>query len=172
MAPVAAAAALAGTSVPRAASSTDRLAAGTSAPTARVCSSTASATLGDGGGGLHLSGGAPRRSPLPPPTMTNSLGSAGERAPAARSAGTPHSLAPGAPTAGSSSPSCALPAPVPITAWRGQPPGLGPWAGQTTRRSLSPSAKETTIKIAPVHHKRAREGGRPTHCRGVGEHNK
>jgi hypothetical protein len=50
---------------------------------------------------------APHRSnPSPSTTTTNSLGSPGERAPAAHAVGTPRSVAPGAPTAGSSSPSC------------------------------------------------------------------
>jgi hypothetical protein len=43
----------------RAASSTDRQAAGVSTPIAGACSSAASTTLGDGGGGFHLSGGHP-----------------------------------------------------------------------------------------------------------------
>jgi hypothetical protein len=131
-------------SVARAASSTDRPVTGASAPSVGACSSTASTALGDGGGGFHLSWEArPRRSPLPLPlTTTNSPESPGERAPAAHAAGTPHSLAPGAPAAGSSSPSCALPTPVPVTARRGQPPGLGALAGQPVRHPLSLSAKK------------------------------
>jgi hypothetical protein len=45
-------------STTRATSSMDRLAVGTSAPTTGAYPSTASAALGDGGGGFHLSGGA------------------------------------------------------------------------------------------------------------------
>jgi hypothetical protein len=51
-------AALAGASAACAASSTDRPAAGTSAPATGACFSAASAALGDGGGGFHLSWGA------------------------------------------------------------------------------------------------------------------
>jgi hypothetical protein len=58
VAPVAAAAALPDTFAARAASSTDRLVAGASAPTTGACSSAAFAAFGDGDGGFHLSGGA------------------------------------------------------------------------------------------------------------------
>jgi hypothetical protein len=50
---------LAGTSAARAASSTDRSAVGASAPTVSACSFAASTSLSDGGGGFHLSRGAP-----------------------------------------------------------------------------------------------------------------
>jgi hypothetical protein len=129
----------------RAASSTNRLVVGASAPTRGACSSTSPAALGDRGRGFHLSGGArPHRSPLlprPPPT-TNSPGSPGERAPAARAAGTPHSVAPGAPVAGCSSPSGVRPAPAPVAVRRGRPLGPGAWAGQTVRRPRSLSAEK------------------------------
>jgi hypothetical protein len=46
----------AGASAARAASSVDRLAAGASAPAPGACSSAASAALGEGGAGFHLSG--------------------------------------------------------------------------------------------------------------------
>jgi hypothetical protein len=49
----------AGTSAVRAASFVDRLAAGTPAPALGTRSSAASAALGDGGAGSHLSGGPP-----------------------------------------------------------------------------------------------------------------
>jgi hypothetical protein len=66
VAPVVAAAALAGAPAAlacsfaaRVASSTDRPAADTSAPVAGACSTAASAARGDGGGEFHLSGGDP-----------------------------------------------------------------------------------------------------------------
>jgi hypothetical protein len=52
------AATLTGASTVRATSSTDRPVAGASTPAAGAFSSAASSTLGDGGGGFHLSGGA------------------------------------------------------------------------------------------------------------------
>jgi hypothetical protein len=161
--------ALASPSAVRAASSTNRPVAGTSAPLAPVPPLRPSAT----GVGDSTSRGepAPHRSPLPPPTTTNSLGSSGERAPAARVAGTPRSIAPGAPAAGSSSPSCVWPAPTPIAARRRRPLGLRVWASQTVRRPRSPSIKERTVKIASVRRKGTRKGGKPTHRWGVGEHN-
>jgi hypothetical protein len=111
---------LAGTSAARAASSTDRSAVGASAPTVSACSFAASTSLSDGGGGFHLSRGAPRRSPLPPPPLTTNFpGSSGERVPAARTADTPRPVATGAPAAGFSSLSYAQPAPAPVAAWRG-----------------------------------------------------
>jgi hypothetical protein len=48
-----------GASAARAASSVDRLLAGAPAPAPSVCSSAASAALGEGGAGPHLSGGLP-----------------------------------------------------------------------------------------------------------------
>jgi hypothetical protein len=56
--PVATAVALAGASATRAASSTNRPAASASTPAAGACSFATSTTLGDGGGGSHLSAGA------------------------------------------------------------------------------------------------------------------
>jgi hypothetical protein len=53
--------------------------------------------------------------PLPRPTMSTP-NSSGERVPAARTAGTPHPSIHGAPVVGSSSPSCAPPAPTPAAA--------------------------------------------------------
>jgi hypothetical protein len=132
----------AGASAARAASSTDCRAAGASAPAASTCSSATCAALGDGGRGTHVSRGArPHHSLLPPPPPTSFLGSPRERAPAARAAGTPHSVAPGAPTAGCSSPSCVQPAPASAVAPRARPLELGAWAGQTARHLQSPSAK-------------------------------
>jgi hypothetical protein len=141
-APLDASEARVGASAARAAPSTDRPAAGASVPATGTCSSAASAALGDGSGGIHLSGGArPHHSLLPPPPTTSSMWSPGERAHDARTAGTPHSFAPGAPAAGCSSPSCVQPAPAPVAAPRARPLGLRAWAGQTVRHLQSPSAK-------------------------------
>jgi hypothetical protein len=72
---------------------------------------------GRGGAGSHLSGRA--RPPLLPSSSSSSDDEysevTGEDSLAAHAAGTPHSSAPGAPVAGSSSPSCVPPAPVPAT---------------------------------------------------------
>jgi hypothetical protein len=56
-------------------------------------------------------------------------GRRGREPPTAHAAGTPRSLPPSAPGAGSSSPSHAQPAPATVAAWRGRPLGLGAWAG-------------------------------------------
>jgi hypothetical protein len=88
----------------------------------------------------------PHRSLLPPLQMTSSLESQGERVPVARAAGTPRPAAPGAPAAGFSSSPCALPAPAPVAARRGQPLGLGAWAGRTARCPRSPSTKKRLSK--------------------------
>jgi hypothetical protein len=70
-----------------------------------------------------LGGPAPHRYSLPlPPPMMNFLGLSGERAPTAHAAGTPCSLPPGV---GSSSPSCARPAPAPVAVRRKRPLGIG-----------------------------------------------
>jgi hypothetical protein len=50
----------------------------------------------------------PHRSPPPPRPTTRTPKSPGRRVPTSRAVGTPHSSVPGAPGAGSSSPSCAL----------------------------------------------------------------
>jgi hypothetical protein len=106
-------AALAGASVAHVASSTDFPVPGASAPAAGTCSLTASAALGDRGGGFHLC-----RSPLPPPPPpTNSPESPG------------------------GSPCCSRGRYSSLSCSR-QPPGLGAWAGQTARRPPSPSAKK------------------------------
>jgi hypothetical protein len=97
------------------------LAAGTPAPASGTVSSAASAALGEGGEGSHLSGEpGPHRFPPPPrPRLTTSTPrSQARRAPAARAAGTPRSFAPGAPAAGCSAPSCGPPAPAPAAALR------------------------------------------------------
>jgi hypothetical protein len=130
-----------------AASSTDRPVVGASAPTTGACSSAASAALGEGARDSTSQGGAPHRSPLLPPLPTTSSPELpGERVPAARTAGTPRSAAPGAPAAGFSSPSCVPPAPAPVAARRRQPLGLGAWAGRTARRPRSPSTKKRLSK--------------------------
>jgi hypothetical protein len=59
----------------------------------------------------------PHHSPHPRRT-TSTPKSPGKRIPTARAAGTPHSSVPGAPVTGSSSPSCAPPAPIPAAAPR------------------------------------------------------
>jgi hypothetical protein len=112
-------AARAGTSAARAASLTDCLATGAPAPAPGAGSSAAFAALGEGAQAPTSRGElVPHRSsPLPRPT-TSTPKSPGKRAPAARAAGTAHSSVPGAPVAGSSSPSCAPPAPVPAAAPR------------------------------------------------------
>jgi hypothetical protein len=163
----------AGASAARTASSTDRPVAGASAPTTGACSSAASAALGDGvRDSTSLGEPAPYHSPLlpsPPPT-TSSLGSPGERAPAARAAGTPRFVAPDATAAGCSSPSCAQLTPTLVAARRGLLLGPGAWAGQTVRHPQSRSAEERIVKIASVHHEGTKKGGKPTHRPGVGEH--
>jgi hypothetical protein len=107
------------TSAARAASSVDRPAAGASAPTPGACSSAASAALGAGGAGSHLSGGAR------PPSLSSSSSPddesskvAGGKVPTARTAGILRPSAPGVPAAGSPAPSYAPPAPVPAAAPR------------------------------------------------------
>jgi hypothetical protein len=66
-------AACAGAFVARAAPSVDRPVVGASAPAPGACSSTASAALGEGGAGSHISGGAtPRRFLTPHPRRTTS----------------------------------------------------------------------------------------------------
>jgi hypothetical protein len=144
-APPDAPAALAGASAVRTASSTDRPAVGASAPAVGACSSAASAALGDGSGGSHLSGwGLSPIAPLFPLLRRRILRSRrGERVHTARATGTPHPAVPGAPTTGFSSPSCAPPTPTPVAARRGRPLGLGAWASQTARRPRSPSTNGT-----------------------------
>jgi hypothetical protein len=158
-------------SAARAASSTDRPAAGALAPATSACSSAASAALGEGGEGFHLSGGpAPCRSPLLPPLPTmSSPESPGGKVPTARAAGTPRPAIPGAPAAGSSSPSCAPPAPTLLVAPHAWLLGLGAWAGRTARRPRSPSAKndyqnrDCTLRG----NKEGRKTYSPPGCRGA-----
>jgi hypothetical protein len=111
-------------SVARATSSVDRPTAGASTPAPGACSSAASATLGEGGAGSHLSG-------------TSTLTSPGEKSPAARAVGTLRLIALGV---GSPAPSSAPPAPIPATAPRALE--LRVWAGQTAQRLRPPSARE------------------------------
>jgi hypothetical protein len=115
--------------------------AASSVPAPGACSSAASAALGEGGAGFHLSGGhAPRHFLLLPPT-TSTPRSPGKKVLAARAADTPRHAVPDTPAAGSSSPSCAPPTPAPIAAPRAWPLGLEAWASRTARRQQSPSAK-------------------------------
>jgi hypothetical protein len=75
-----ASAARTGTSAACVASSVDRPAAGASAPAPGACSSAASAALGEGGAGSHLStASAPRHSPpLQPPTTNPAMSQGGK----------------------------------------------------------------------------------------------
>jgi hypothetical protein len=137
-------AALTGTSMARVASPTDHLAAGASAPTTGACSSTAFAALGDRGGGFHLSGGRP-------PSLSSSFSSSSSDefsgvaggSLVARAAGTPCPATPGAPAAGSSSPSYVPLFLVLAVARRGRKPGPGASVDPIMRRPQSPSAKST-----------------------------
>jgi hypothetical protein len=126
----------------------------------------------EAGDSTSQQGPVPHRSPLlPPPPTTHSPESPGGRAPTARAAGTPHSLAPGAPAAGSSSPSCALPALVHTATRHGRPPGPGASEDPIMRSPRSPSTKR---QLSRPHRCVARERGRegrPTHRRGIEEHN-
>jgi hypothetical protein len=113
-----ASAARAGTSAARAASLLDCLATGAPAPVPGAVSSATSAALGEGAQApTSLGELVPHCSPPPRPT-TSTPKSPGKRVPAARAAETPHSFVLGAPVAGSSSPSCAPPAPIPAAAPR------------------------------------------------------
>jgi hypothetical protein len=95
---------------------------------------------------------APHHSPPPPPHPTTSTPKSPEkRVSTARATGTPHSSVPGAPIAGSSSPSCAPPAPVPAAAPRARALGLGAWTGRTAWRSRSPAAGNER-KVTPRRH--------------------
>jgi hypothetical protein len=67
-------------------------------------------------------------------------GLAGERVPAARTAGTLRPSAPGVLAAGPPVPSCASPAPVPAAASRALE--LGVWAGRTAQHSRPTSARK------------------------------
>jgi hypothetical protein len=134
-------AALAGASAVRVASSADRPAVGAPAVVASTGSAAAPTARGDGGGGLHLSGGAALcRSPLPPLMTTSSRESSGGGALAARATNTLRFLAPGALDVGFSFPSCVPPAPFPAAVWRGWTPGPGASVDPTARRPRSPSA--------------------------------
>jgi hypothetical protein len=97
----------------------------------------------------------PHRSPPPPPRPTTSTPkSLGRRVPATRAAETPHSFVPGAPVAGSSSPSCAPPAPTPAATPRARARARGV-AGRTARHSRSRAAGNKQ-KVRP-HWRVARE---------------
>jgi hypothetical protein len=131
------------TSTARVASLMGCLAEGALAPAPGALSSAASATLGEGAQAPTSWGElVPHRSPPPPRSTTSTPNSPGRTVPTARAAKTLHSSVPGAPVAGSSSSSCALPAPVPTAAPHMHTLGLGEWAGRTARRSRSPAARK------------------------------
>jgi hypothetical protein len=169
-----ASAARAGTSAAHAASSVDRLAAGTptSAPGAR--SSAASVALGEGGAGSHLSGGpAPCRflPPLPLPT-TSTPTSPREKVPAAHATGIPRPFVPGAPTAGSSTPSYTPPAPAPAAAPRARARARGVDGSDRAAFTVTLCWEERNVRVAATRGGRVKvKGEEPTHWRGVGKHN-
>jgi hypothetical protein len=103
-----------------AASSVDRLVAGTSTPAPGTCPSPASAALGEGGAGSYLSGGSALHRFLPPlpPSTTSTPRSPEGRVPAVRASGILCPSVPSAPAAGSFAPSCAPLAPAPAVAPR------------------------------------------------------
>jgi hypothetical protein len=97
-------------SAARGISSTYCPAAGASAPAPGACSSAASAALGEGAQGPTSQGACPTSLSSFSQFPDNEYSEvAGEKVPAARVAGTPRPVVPGAPAAGSSSPSCASP---------------------------------------------------------------
>jgi hypothetical protein len=157
-APPAVSTARASASAARVASLVNCLVAGAPAPAPSITSSAASAALGEGAEGCHLSGGArPHRFPPPLPRLTTSTPRSRERkAPAARAAKTPRSFAPGALVAGGFAPSCAPPTPAPAAAPRACALGTGAWAGRTARHLRPLFAKErarsqdTTTPREPV----------------------
>jgi hypothetical protein len=130
---------------------------------------------GRGGKGSHLSGRArPHRSPPPPPRPTTSTPkSPGRRVPAARAARTPHFSVPGVPVAGSSSPSCAPPALVPVAAPHAR---SGSGRGRVGPRSVHghhlQRASETPDYDDAPRISRPKRGGSPTHQRALREHDK
>jgi hypothetical protein len=152
--------------------STDNPATGASTPVMGASSAAASAARGEGGGGLHLSGGlAPRRSPppRPPPTMSSLV-----------SLGGGESLLLAQPVllvlllAALSSPDSPLLCachPLLLRPLRGA--GGRPGPGRRWIRSRGVHCHpllKTTIKTTLTRRKRPRREGRPTHRRGVGEH--
>jgi hypothetical protein len=160
-----ASAARVGTSAACAASSVDRPTVGASTPAPGTRSSVASAALGEGGAGSHLSRGAcPHHFPplLLPTTSTPT--SPGEKVPAARAAGIPHPSAPGVLAAGSPVPSYAPPTLVPVATPRARVFGLEAWAGRTARRSRPPSAREDeNVRVVAAPGGRIKEKGGRAH---------
>jgi hypothetical protein len=92
--PVVATAALADAPVVLAGASVARVASPTNRPAAGACSSTASAALGDGNGGFHLPGERPPLLSSFPDDEFSEVTCGG--VPAARATSTPHPAAPGA----------------------------------------------------------------------------
>jgi hypothetical protein len=134
----------AGASAARAASVVDCLVAGTSAPapgdgplaTGAGSSYGVQAPTCRGEPAPYL---LPLLPPLPRPTTSTPL-SLARRVPAARTAGTPRSSAPGAPVAARCAPSCVPPALALAVAPRARVCGTEAWVGRISWRSQSPSA--------------------------------
>jgi hypothetical protein len=161
----------------RCGSSTDGPVAGASVPATGACSMATSAARSDGGEGLHLSGGlAPHRSPPPPPPPPPTMSS------------------PASPGGGGGSESLLLAQPVLLTLLlpalpppdspllRARRPlrfpslrraGGCPGPGRQRIRSRGVHGHPlliTTIKTTPVRCKRPKGKGKPTHRRGIREH--
>jgi hypothetical protein len=160
-----------GASAARVASLVGCLAAGTPAPTPGAVSSAASATLGEGAKAPTSRGEpVPHRSPPPRPT-TSTPKSPGRRVPAARAAETPHSFVPGAPVAGSSSPSCTPPAPALATAPRARSGSGRGWVGPRGVHGHELQGINEKSDLAGASQENGgREDGSPTYQRALGEH--
>jgi hypothetical protein len=141
--------------------SVDRLVVGAPAPAPGACSSAASAALGDGDAGSHLSGGpAPHHSlPLLPFPMTSTPRSPGERVPTACAAGTPHPSVPGAPAAGSFAPSYASLAHAPTAALRACARARGVGGSDRTAFTTTLCWEERSIRVTAARRGRTKEKG-------------
>jgi hypothetical protein len=154
-----ASAARAGTSAACAAPSVDRPVTGASAPALGACCSAASTTLGEGGAGSHLSGGPLFLPPLPLPTMSTPT-SPGEKVPAAHTTGIPRPFVLGAPTAGSSAPSCALPAPATVAAPRARARARGVGGSDRAAFTVTLCWGEGNVRTTTARHGGIKEKGR------------
>jgi hypothetical protein len=125
VAPTCATMALAGASAVLAGSSAGTLEAGASTPAMGANSTVASAARGDGGGGLHLSGRTRSPSLSSSSSDDDPAGVPEGGALAARAAGTPHCVAPGAPAAGSPLLRARRPLLFPSLRGMGSRPGAG-----------------------------------------------